>query len=151
MLDAVPDRLRRQCRTATLVLVAGVAFGAFMAAGAGLGAFAEDRWRRAERGRARLRDPGEHGHRRAGPVWLLGEAQRDLARLLPWIRPAATRSAYGAFIVQGLVLIGLAATPLPLPLPAEAKALLVAFGGVVGSFALAWLFIHRVPGVGRVD
>jgi len=46
----------------------------------------------------------------AGPVSLLGEAQRDLARSLPWIRPAATRSAYGAFIVQGLVLIGLAAT-----------------------------------------
>lgn len=38
----------------------------------------------------------------------------------------------------------------PLPLAAEAKALLVAAGGVVGSFVLAWLLIRRVPGVGRV-
>ena len=60
------------------------------------------------------------------------------------------RSAYGAFIVQGYVLIGLAVALQPVPLPAEIKALLVAGGSVAGSFALAWLLIKRVPGVGRV-
>ena len=48
------------------------------------------------------------------------------------------------------MLIGLAIALRPLPLPAEAKALIVATGGVVGSFALAWLLISRVPEVRRV-
>ena len=61
-----------------------------------------------------------------------------------------SRSSYGAFMLQGLVLIGLAIALRPLPLPAEVKALIVAAGGVVGSFALAWLLISRVPGVRRV-
>ena len=60
------------------------------------------------------------------------------------------RSAYGAFMLQGPVLLGLAIALRPLPLPAEIKALLVAGGGIVGSFALAWLLISRVPGVRRV-
>ncbi|HEX6578764.1 MAG TPA: hypothetical protein VF082_10380 [Jiangellaceae bacterium] len=35
-------------------------------------------------------------------------------------------------------------------LTVQAKALVVEGGGVVGSFALAWLLINRIPGVGRV-
>ena len=61
-----------------------------------------------------------------------------------------SRSAYGAFLVQGYVLIGLAVAFQPLPVLAEIKALLVAGGSVAGSFALAWLLIKRVPAVGRV-
>jgi hypothetical protein len=53
-------------------------------------------------------------------------------------------------MLQGLVLIGLAVVPQPLPLPAEIKALIVAGGGVAGSFALAWLLLSRVPGVARI-
>jgi hypothetical protein len=53
-------------------------------------------------------------------------------------------------MLQGLVLIGLAVVLRPLPLPAEIKALIVAGGGVAGSFALAWLLLSRVPGVARI-
>jgi hypothetical protein len=47
-------------------------------------------------------------------------------------------------------LIALAIALRPLPLPAEVKALIVAAGGVTGSFALAWLLVSRVPGVRRI-
>lgn len=147
-LAAVPDRLRRQCRAATLV--AGAAFGAYMAAGAALGVFGEGSWRGGLNLDALAFTGLETVVAVVGPVWLLGAAQRHLDRPLFWARPAISRTAYGAFIVQGLVLIGLAVALRPLPLPAEAKALVVAGGGVAGSFALAWLLINRVPWVGRV-
>jgi hypothetical protein len=147
-LTAVPDRLRRQCRTATLV--AGAAFGAYMAAGARLGAFDDGAWQGGLNVDALAFTTLESAVTVVGPVWLLGVAQRHLDRPLRWAGPAVSRSAYGAFIVQGLPLIGLAVALRPLPLPAEVKALVVAGGGVAGSFALAWLLISRVPGVGRV-
>jgi hypothetical protein len=53
-------------------------------------------------------------------------------------------------IVQGLVLIALAVALRPLSLAAEVKALIVAVGGVTGSFALAWLLIKRVPSAARI-
>jgi hypothetical protein len=84
-----------------------------------------------------------------GSVWLLGVAQRRLDRRIRW-GPALARSAYGAFMVQGLVLIGLAVALRAAPLPAEAKAVIVAGGGIAGSFALAWLLISRVPVVARI-
>ena len=43
-----------------------------------------------------------------------------------WARPVISRSSYGAFMLQGVVLIALAITLRPLPLPAEVKALIVA-------------------------
>ena len=49
-----------------------------------------------------------------------------------------------------LILIGLALALRPIDLPAEAKALLVAGGGVIASFALAWLLVAHVPGLHRV-
>jgi glucans biosynthesis protein C len=61
-----------------------------------------------------------------------------------------SRSAYGAFMLQGLVLIGLAIALRPLPLPAEVKALIVAGSGIAGSFALSWLLISRIPAVARI-
>lgn len=81
-----------------------------------------------------------------GPVWLLGAAQRHLHRRAWWAGQAAGRAAYGAFILQGPVLIGLAVAMRPLPLPAEAKGLAV----VAGSFALARLLITRIRGLARV-
>lgn len=59
------------------------------------------------------------------------------------------RICYAAFIVQGFVLIGLAAALRSMPAPAELKALIVMTGGVAGSFGLAWLLV-RVPGLRRV-
>jgi len=85
-----------------------------------------------------------------GPVWLLAVAQRRLNRRLRWAGPAASRSAYGAFILQSVVLIGLAMAMRPLPLPAEVKAVLLATAGLAGSFGFAWLLISRVPGVARI-
>lgn len=84
-----------------------------------------------------------------GPVWLLAVAQRRLRGRLPWGESLA-RSAFGAFILQTPVLIGLALALRPVDLPAEAKALLVAAGGVAVSYGLAHLLISRVPGVARV-
>lgn len=83
-----------------------------------------------------------------GSVWLLALAQRRLDREL-WHGPALARNAYAAFILQGVPLLGLAVLMRGLPLPAEAKALVLAVGGVVGSFALAAL-VRRVPGLSRV-
>jgi hypothetical protein len=85
-----------------------------------------------------------------GPLWLLAVAQRGLDRPLRWIGPAVCRSAYGAFVLQGIPLIGLAFALRPLPAPAEVKAVLVAGGSVLASFALAWLLVTRVPGVRRL-
>ena len=84
-----------------------------------------------------------------GSVWLLGAAQRHLARPRAWTAPLG-RSAYGAFLLQGFVLIALALVLRPVPLPAELKALVVAVGAVAGSFAWAWLLVSRVPWLARI-
>lgn len=83
-----------------------------------------------------------------GPIWLLAGAQ---CRLDWHYRGDAVlnRTCYAAFIVQGFVLIGLAAALRPVPVPAELKALIVMVGGVTGSFGLGWLLV-RVPGLRRV-
>ena len=77
-------------------------------------------------------------------------AQRHLARGFRWAGPRVSRSAYGAFMVQVVPLIGLAFALQPVPLPAEVKALVLAAASVAASFALAWLMISRVPGLRRV-
>ena len=84
-----------------------------------------------------------------GPVWLLDLARRRLGRPLPWGEQLG-RSAYGAFMLQGVFLLGLAVLLRPVPAPAEVKAVLVAVCAVAGSFGTAWLLIQRVPGVARV-
>lgn len=146
-LTAIPDRLRRQSRTATLT--AAAAFAVFVALGTAAGVVEAQVW------------GGWHWPALAfaalesvlavfGPVWLLGCAQRHLDRRTGWAGPAVSRSAYGAFLVQGLVLIGLAVALRPVPVAAEIKALITAGGGVAGSFLLAWLLISRVPGAARI-
>lgn len=145
-LHTVPNDIRRHSRTVTLVAV-GLMFGILLVAG--------------------LRDVvetelmgGPHALALAfslieallvvfGPVWLLDVAQRRLRGRLPR-GTALTRSAFGAFILQTPVLIGLALALRPVDFPAEVKALLVAVGGVALSYGLAHLLVSRVPGADRV-
>jgi len=84
-----------------------------------------------------------------GPVWLLAVAQRHLRRHLPW-GAWLGRSAFGAFVLQTPVLIGLALALRPVHLPAEIKALVVAAASVALSYGLAHLLITRVPGAARI-
>ncbi|MGN6577698.1 MAG: acyltransferase family protein [Nocardioides sp.] len=85
-----------------------------------------------------------------GAIWVLGSAQRHLDRPVRGVGPAVSRSAYGAFMVQTPVLIGLAFVLREISLPAEVKALTLAVAGVVVSFGLARLLLERVPGMHKV-
>jgi hypothetical protein len=145
-LDAVPDRLRRQARTATLLAAAVLA--ASVAVTAVLAIPIED-YAGGRRWPALVLALGEGVLTVFGPIWLLAAAQRHLDR--PRRHGAAlARASYGAFVLQGLPLLGLAVALRPLAAPAEVKALLVAVGGVAGSFALAHLLVTRVPLTRRV-
>ena len=84
-----------------------------------------------------------------GSVWLLEVVQRRLDRRVRW-GPVLSRSAYGAFILQTPVLIGLAVALRPVGLPAEVKALVLAATGVATCFALAWWLVSRVRVLARV-
>jgi hypothetical protein len=82
-------------------------------------------------------------------VWLLAVAQQRLARSPGPFGCAMSRSAYAAFLLQGVVLIALMVALRPLGVAAEIKALVVGGLGVAGSFALAWLLVTRTR-LGRV-
>jgi hypothetical protein len=146
-LTAIPDQLRRQSGVATLAAL--IAFGLYAAFGA-VGGISEQTWGGGWNWYALVFAALENALAVLGPVWLLAVAQRRLNRQLRWVAPAASRSAYGAFILQSAVLIGLAMAMRPLPLPAEAKAVLLAAAGLAGSFGIAWLLISRVPGIARI-
>ena len=80
----------------------------------------------------------------SGPIWMLSFVQRHLngtGRL----RRAMARSSYAAFMLQGPVLVALALALRPIDLPGDVKALVVATLGIVGSFALAWPLVRRMP------
>lgn len=85
-----------------------------------------------------------------GSVWLLGLAQAHLDRRLLPHGEALARAAYGAFLLQGPILIGLALLLRPIGVPAELKALVLVVTGVAGSFAAAHLLVTRVPVLARV-
>ncbi len=143
-LDRVPGGLRRRCRSVTLVaLLAMVA----LLAGAGLTDRVDDLfggWNPLALLFALIEAPLTI----CGPIWLLGVAQLRLDRRYRGDE-LLNRTCYAAFIVQGFVLIGLAYALRAVAAPAEVKALVVAAGGVAGSYGLAWLLLH-IPGVGRV-
>ena len=82
-------------------------------------------------------------------VWLLGFAQRHLDRPPGPRARALARSAYGAFLLQGVVLTGLMIALRPVGVPAEIKALTVACLGVAGSFGCAWVLVTRTR-LGRI-
>jgi MFS family permease len=117
-LSVVPDRLRRQSRTVTLVAVGAAA--AFAASAVALGVVGDQLWG-GWHWPAFVFTAGESTLSVSGPVWLLGVAQQRLNRSFPWGRPAISRSSYGAFMLQGLVLIGLAVALRPLPSPPKSK------------------------------
>lgn len=140
---AVPEQLARQCRTitllaalATMIMIAGLSGNVVDAAGG---------WHWAAAGFA-VTDAVLTVF---GSIWLLGVAQRRLGRQYRW-GSYLSRSAYGAFMLQSLFLLGFAAALRPIGLPAELKALAVATAAVSCSFAVAWLMIRHVPGFSRV-
>lgn len=143
-LDAVPEPLWRSCRTLALVgLVAMVTLLAWAGSGDQVEAlFGGWGWEAAAFAGV------EVFLTICGPVWLLELAHRRLDRRFGW-GPMAQRTCYAAFIVQGFVLIGLAGVLRQVMAPAEIKAVVVATGGVAGSFTLAWL-LTRLPGIRRV-
>jgi hypothetical protein len=47
-------------------------------------------------------------------------------------------------------LLGLAVVLSPVPVVAEVKAVVVAVGAVIGSFALSWLLVEHVPPPRRI-
>ena len=141
---AVPEGLQRGCRRASLVALAAMA-ALLVAAGwsdrveAGLGG--RNWW---AVGFAVI----EAALVVCGPVWLLDGARRRLDRPYRWSDPLS-RSSYAAFIVQGFMLVGIAASLRGVGLPAEAKAVMVATGGVAGSFLVGWLLL-QIPGLRRI-
>jgi hypothetical protein len=78
-------------------------------------------------------------------IWLLAFAQRRLGGEPGALGRLAHRAAYGAFFLQGVVLLGLMLALRPVSLPAEAKAAIVASLGVAGSFALSSALIAWTP------
>jgi len=81
-------------------------------------------------------------------VWLLARFQEHHDRTSPF-RAALARSAYGAYVLQGPVLVLLALALEAWTVPPEVRFLVLAPLGIAASFALAWL-LTRVPGVRRV-
>jgi len=73
-------------------------------------------------------------------LWVLGIFQRHCDHERRFTRPLS-RSAYGAFILQAPVLVGIALALHEISIPADAKFILLAAGGVCTSFAAAWLLV----------
>jgi heme/copper-type cytochrome/quinol oxidase subunit 4 len=144
-VTAVPDHLARQCRVVTLL--AAMAMGTLLVTVGFLDAVddAAGGWHWPAAGFAVV----DAVLTIFGSVWLLSVAQHRLDRRYRW-GPFLSRSAYGAFMLQTIFLLGFAVALRPIGLPAEAKALVVAIAGVACSFAAAWLLISRVPGFSRV-
>ncbi|HET9672840.1 MAG TPA: acyltransferase [Actinomycetota bacterium] len=84
----------------------------------------------------------------AASIWVLGFAQRHWDRAGRGAR-ALGRAAYAAFLFQGLPLIAAALLLRPFDVPLEIKALLVAAGGIAGSFGLGWFLVSRTR-LGRI-
>jgi hypothetical protein len=146
-LAPVPDRLRRGCGLAALT--ATLSFPLLILVADALGLPTDiDLFAGGWGWQAAVAAATEGVLAVTASLWLLGFAQRHAGRHGPLARGLA-RSAYGAFVVQGPVLVALALVLRPLVLPAEVKALAVAVAGVGVSFALAWLLVARTR-LGRV-
>jgi hypothetical protein len=145
-LTALPDELHHLCRRATLGALVG--FAVFSLVIIALDLDADRLWGGGD-WPALFFAALESVVVVFGSLWLLRVAQQRLDRPVRGAGPRVSRSAYGAFMLQGIFLIGLAFAMRPLPLPAELKALLLAVTAVLASFSLAWLLISRVPGLKR--
>jgi hypothetical protein len=146
-LDPIPDRIRRGCGFAALGGVAawGVVAATMAASGVDGGVLFDPGLHWAPLSIAAIEGPLAVGT----SVWLLGLAQRHLNRPPGPLGRAMARSAYGAFALQGIVLIGLMIALRPIGVPAEVKAVAVAGLGVAGSFTLAWVLVTRTR-LGRI-
>ena len=146
-LDPVPDRIRRGCGWVTLggMVAWGVLAGAMAATGVDGDVLFDPGVHWAPLSMAVIEGPLAVG----ASIWLLGLAQRRLDRRPGPLGRAMARSAYGAFLLQGVVLIALMIGLRPIGVPAEVKALAVAGLGVAGSFALAWILATRTR-LGRI-
>ena len=142
-LDPVPERIRRGCGIAALLAIVAFAAltGAMLAAGLDLDVVGDAGLHWAPLAMAAIEGPLAV----SAAVWLLGTAQQRLDHPPNPRGRALARSSYAAFILQGSVLISLMIGLRPIDLPAEIKALVVASAGVAGSFALAWMLVHRTP------
>jgi hypothetical protein len=143
-LAAVPEPLGRYARSAAVAGVVGLAVFIALPLGFPID-YAGGGWH----WQAAVADALEGVLTVFGPIWLLSVAQRHLDRPLPH-GAALARSSYGAFVLQGVFLYGIALALRPVGVPAEIKALVLAVLSVVGSFALSWLLITRVPLLRRV-
>jgi hypothetical protein len=146
-LDPVPDQIRRKCGFAALggVVAFGVLGGTMAATSVDGDVLFDLRFHWAPLTLAAIEGPLAVG----ASVWLLGFAQRHLNRPPGPRECALARSAYGAFVLQGVVLIGVMIALRPVGVLAEIKALAVAALGVTGSFGLAWALIAHTP-LGRI-
>ena len=147
-LTPVPDRVRRRCGAAALLTLSAflALLGAVVAAGLEPpDAFADLRLHWAPLVLAAIEGPLAV----SAAVWLLALAQRRLDRPPGPRWRALARSAYGAFVLQGPVLIGVALALRAVDVPAELKALAVACAGAAVSFALAGLLVSRTR-LGRI-
>jgi hypothetical protein len=137
----VPDRLRRGCGLAALGGIAGwgVVAATVAATGTDFDLTLEPGFHWASFAMAAIEGPLAVG----ASVWLLAMAQRHLNRPFGRRGSALARSAYAAFLLQGVVLIALMIAMRPIGVPAEIKALVVACLGVAGSFVLAWVPVTR--------
>lgn len=78
----------------------------------------------------------------AASIWVLALVQRRWDQAGRTAR-ALARSAYAAFMLQGIPLILFALALRAFDIPLEIKAVLVSAGGIAGSFALGWLLVTR--------
>jgi hypothetical protein len=146
-LDPVPAGIRRGCGRAALSGLLAFSLLALTMAATGTDGdvLFERGWHWAPLSLAAIEGPLAVG----ACVWLLGLAQRRLGRPPGARVRVLARSAYAAFLLQGVVLIGLMIALRPVPAPAEIKALAAAALGVAGSFALAAALVTRTP-LGRI-
>jgi Acyltransferase family len=141
-LQPVPDRLRRNAGCAALIGL-GAMIGAFAVSSDSIDPFAGGMsWQ------AMLVALCEGVVAVGLGVWMVGFFQRHFDHAGP-LAHAMGRAAFGAYVLQAVVVVGLAVAASFLPLAAEYKALLIAPVAVIGSFGLAWL-LTLVPGVRRV-
>jgi hypothetical protein len=144
-LRPVPDRIRRGCgwvamfATAALIL----AFAATRDADRSVVAFGGG-WRWEALALAAITGAMSV----AASIWVLALVQRRRDRAGRTAR-AMSRSAYAAFMLQGIPLILFALALRTFDVPLEIKALVVAVGGIAGSFGLGWLLVSRTR-LGRI-
>ena len=144
-LDPVSERIRRGCGWVTMIAVTVLlaAFATSLDPDASVEAFGGG-WGWQALALATI----GAGMSVAASIWVLALVQRRLHEAGRTLR-AMARAAYAAFMLQGIPLIVFALALRPFDVPLEIKALVVATGGIAGSFGLGWLLVNRTR-LGRI-